>query len=91
MNQQELKIIVRGKVQGVWFRKSTQITANRLGLCGFVHNNPDGSVEVYVVGDEEQVNILVGWLHSGPPFARVKCVDISDIELTETFDRFLIR
>ncbi len=91
MDQQELKIQVTGKVQGVWFRKSTQITANRLGLCGYVHNNPDSSVEVYVIGEAEKVNILVGWLHNGPPFARVKSVDISDIQLAETFDRFLIR
>jgi len=91
MEQQELKIIIKGKVQGVWFRKSTQITASRLGVCGFVHNNPDGSVEVYAIGDPEQVTVFVGWLHSGPPFARVKSVDISDITLMEKFHQFLIR
>ncbi len=69
------RFIVRGKVQGVWFRASTRDIALRLGLAGHAKNLADGGVEVFVVGDAEAVARLQEWLHEGPPLARVDAVD----------------
>jgi len=63
--------IVRGRVQGVWFRASTRDVAVRLGLAGHARNLADGSVEVLAVGDVEDIDALQRWLHEGPPLARV--------------------
>lgn len=69
----ELKI--RGKVQGVWFRKSTQLKARELGLKGFVRNETDGSVYVQAEGPSDQVDRFLSWCREGPPMARVEKVD----------------
>ena len=66
--------IVRGKVQGVWFRASTRAQAERLGLRGHARNLADGSVEVIAVGEEDAIDALERWLHVGPPLARVDAV-----------------
>ena len=63
--------IVSGKVQGVWFRASTQTQANALGVKGWVRNLPDGRVEVIVCGQKAKVDALCEWLKKGPDRARV--------------------
>lgn len=68
------QFIVRGKVQGVWFRASTRAQAERLGLGGHARNLADGSVEVIAIGDQDAVDALERWLHVGPPLARVDAV-----------------
>jgi len=67
--------IVRGRVQGVFFRASTQREAYRLGLSGYAHNLPDGSVEVLACGESAAVQQLCDWLWQGPPSARVTQVE----------------
>ena len=57
------RFIVRGKVQGVWFRASTREQAERLGLDGHARNLGDGSVEVIAIGDAEALDALERWLH----------------------------
>lgn len=70
-----LKINVRGKVQGVYYRASTAEKARELGLKGFVRNQGDGSVYIEVEGDERILDQLVSWCNQGPPAARVdECV-----------------
>ena len=68
------QFIVRGKVQGVWFRASTRAQAERLGLRGHARNLADGSVEVIAAGGADAINALERWLHVGPPLARVDAV-----------------
>ena len=68
------RFIVRGKVQGVWFRAGTRDVAARLGLAGHARNLADGSVEVLAMGDAEAIDALERWLHEGPPLARVDAV-----------------
>ncbi|GHC08145.1 acylphosphatase [Thermomonas carbonis] len=68
------RFIVRGKVQGVWFRASTRDEAARLGLSGHARNLADGSVEVLAIGDAAVIDALQRWLHAGPPLARVDTV-----------------
>jgi acylphosphatase len=65
---------VMGKVQGVYFRHSTRLEAERLSLSGYARNLPDGSVEVAVRGAAGAVEQLHQWLHRGPRSARVAAV-----------------
>lgn len=71
------KISVIGKVQGVWFRKSTQHEARKLGLTGFVKNEKDGSVYIEVEGEESALKTFVGWCSCGPELANVQCLNMS--------------
>jgi acylphosphatase len=70
---------VRGRVQGVYFRHSTRIEAQRLGVRGSARNLPDGSVEVLAQGGTQALQALREWLKLGPPQARVDSVE--EIEL----------
>ena len=69
-----LRIVVRGRVQGVGFRYATVATARRMGLNGWARNAPDGSVEILAEGDPTAVQELLAWCHQGPPSARVTIV-----------------
>ena len=71
-----VRFIVRGKVQGVFFRASTREQALKLGLCGHAKNLPDGSVEVLAAGDAESIDALETWLRISPPMARVDAVSL---------------
>jgi len=82
---------VTGRVQGVWFRASTQQKAAELGVRGYVRNMPDGSVEFVAVGPPEKVDELVEWARVGPPMARVERVELKEYEGPEDFDGFRIR
>ena len=76
MSIKHLSIRVAGKVQGVFFRASTRKEAQRLGLGGWVRNEPDGSVRIEVEGDEDALDQLVAWCHRGPERARVDKVSV---------------
>lgn len=65
---------VAGRVQGVYFRASTEAEAKRLGLTGWVRNRCDGRVEVWAGGEEVACRALMAWLHQGPPAAEVESV-----------------
>ena len=62
---------VTGRVQGVYFRASTQAAARQLGLTGWVRNLPDGRVEGVACGPGKALDKLVAWLHHGPEHAAV--------------------
>jgi len=65
---------ITGKVQGVYFRHSTRLEAQRLAIRGYARNLPDGSVEVLAHGADAAVEELRLWLHSGPEMAHVERV-----------------
>jgi acylphosphatase len=69
------RFIVRGRVQGVFFRASTRNRARELGLTGRARNLPDGSVEVLACGEQGNVAALEKWLWQGPPAAHVTAVE----------------
>ena len=69
-------LFVRGRVQGVYFRASTQREARRLGLTGWVKNRQDGAVEILAEGEEDGLKDLIGWANRGPSAARVERVDV---------------
>ena len=75
MALKQLHLTVRGRVQGVFFRASTQREARRLGLTGWVKNRSDGSVEILAEGEETSIRELHGWAQKGPTAARVDRVD----------------
>lgn len=75
MALKQLHLVVRGRVQGVYFRASAQREARRLGVCGWVRNRADGSVEILAEGEEIAVRELHGWAQKGPGAARVDRVD----------------
>lgn len=70
-----VRFLIRGKVQGVWFRASTREQARALGVRGHARNLDDGRVEVLAVGKDAAVESLAQWLRRGPPEARVDAVD----------------
>lgn len=65
------RVLVQGRVQGVWFRESTRRMASELGVAGWVRNLPDGSVECVFEGPPELVARAVVWARSGPERAVV--------------------
>ena len=72
------RVRVHGRVQGVWFRGSTERRARALGLAGWVRNQPDGSVEAVFEGSPSAVDAALVFCREGPPGARVERVDVSE-------------
>jgi acylphosphatase len=68
------RVLITGRVQGVGYRASACVEAQRLGLHGWVRNNPHGAVESEFEGDEDSVATLRQWLTIGPRFASVDAV-----------------
>jgi acylphosphatase len=73
-----VRVIVRGRVQGVAFRAYTCDEAHRAGVAGWVRNRPDGSVEAAFEGDPHAVDALLAFVRRGPRSARVDAVEISE-------------
>jgi acylphosphatase len=73
------RVVVRGRVQGVFFRDSCRERARALGVAGWVRNRGDGeSVEAVFEGPEAAVRRMVAWCHHGPSRAFVESVDVTD-------------
>jgi acylphosphatase len=73
-------IKVTGRVQGVSFRWYAAQEAARLGVHGWVRNEPDGSVAAHVEGDDEAVDALVAWMRHGPSYAVVRDVAVTQVQ-----------
>ena len=84
------RFLVSGRVQGVFYRASTQQQAKELGLTGWVRNCRDGSVELVACGDAERLRKLESWLWQGPGHAKVISVDAEQV-VTERFTSFELR
>ena len=80
------QIVVKGKVQGVFFRKYARTNAQLTGVKGFVRNQPDGSVYIEVAGEAAQVDKFIKWCHRGPVNAEVKTVEVTEIPFKEFKD-----
>jgi acylphosphatase len=86
-----VRLLISGRVQGVYYRASTVDRARQLGLGGYARNLPDGRVEVVAEGDAQRVQLLIDWCHEGPPAARVGWVEVSELKTTGSVDRFDVR
>jgi acylphosphatase len=73
---------VTGRVQGVSFRWYAVREARRLGLAGWVRNEPDGAVAAHLEGPDDAVEEMVAWCGHGPPAARVDDVELRDVPAT---------
>ena len=73
----QIRIIVKGKVQGVYFREFTKRKALSLGLKGTVRNLSDGSVEIFAGGKSDRLEELKEWVWEGSPYSRVDAVIVS--------------
>ncbi|MBE0501380.1 MAG: acylphosphatase, partial [Desulfuromonadales bacterium] len=69
MGQKRATVCFKGHVQGVWFRAFTKQQADRLQICGWVRNLPDGSVEALFEGIESDIKNLITICQDGPPAA----------------------
>lgn len=74
------RVLVSGRVQGVWFRESCRREAEAHGVAGSVTNRPDGRVEAVLEGEPAAVEALVSWCGRGPSYAVVTSVEVHDEE-----------
>jgi len=90
MEKVRSRVIIEGRVQGVFFRQHTQEMAFRLGVKGWVRNRRDGCVEAVFEGDKERVDQIVQWCHRGPSEARVTNVHHFGEGYRDEFEDFSI-
>lgn len=76
MPKKTLRLVIHGRVQGVFFRDSMRREAQRLGVAGWVRNRSDGSVEAAVQGEAAAMDAIVRWARHGPAGAQVERVEI---------------
>lgn len=85
-----VRLMIEGRVQGVFFRASAQAEAHRLGIAGWVRNRPDGAVELIAEGKRKAVDDFVAWCRHGPRGAEVTNVQVEWQEYTGEFSAFRI-
>lgn len=88
MTKQRIRVLVTGKVQGVFFRQALKVMAKKNHVHGWVRNLKDGRVEAVLEGEDEKVGNLVEWCHGGPANARVEDVEINNEKFTGEFTKF---
>ncbi|MGR8980668.1 MAG: acylphosphatase [Gammaproteobacteria bacterium] len=79
----KVKILVSGRVQGVYFRVFTQNKAKHFAVNGTVRNLPDGRVEIVAEADHITIDKFIQWCRKGPVTARVDQVEVTDLESGE--------
>ncbi len=84
-------VTINGYVQGVFFRETTKLQADDLGVTGWVLNRDDGRVEAVFEGEEQDTKKLVAWCKHGPPRATVRNIDVEWETYVGEFDSFEIR
>ncbi|MEJ7681327.1 MAG: acylphosphatase [Segetibacter sp.] len=82
-------LLIKGEVQGVFYRATAKKVADKLGVTGWIKNTQDDNVEAVVTGTEEQLNKFIAWCKKGPAMANVTDVIVTQHEET-TFKDFSI-
>ena len=88
MSKIRAHVFVAGKVQGVYFRQNTMLTARQHGVVGWVRNLEDGRVEAILEGDEDNVRKVIDWCNHGPPSSKVHTVEVKYETCTGEFSDF---
>jgi acylphosphatase len=83
-----IRCYISGKVQGVWYRSSTQEQAQQLNITGYARNLADGRVEVLACGDETALTQLKAWCRQGPRLAEVSDVQCENVKVDQVPSRF---
>ena len=86
-----VRLVIRGLVQGVSYRANAAHEGRRLGVTGWVRNQPDGSVLLEAQGDADRIESLIDWCKQGPSLAEVERVETSDVPLERDERGFAIR
>ncbi len=87
---QTVHLLIRGKVQGVFFRESARKVAEKLNIKGWIKNTPDEKVEALITGEENDVDDFIQWCKKGPDRAKVKEVIVSK-KAEILFERFEVK
>ena len=82
---------IYGRVQGVFFRDSCRREAEKLGLSGWVRNEPDGTVQIIAEGEEEKLKEIAEWCKDGPEHAKVEKVEVKWLKPVGAFDSFTVK
>ena len=88
---ERIHLVIKGRVQGVYYRKSATDQALQLGITGWVRNRRDGSVELVGEGPRAQLQLFMDWCWSGPQFARVTNIDAQWLLATGAMVGFEVR
>ncbi len=88
MERKRVRVLIKGRVQGVFFRAYTRDAAIEAGVRGWVRNLPDGRVEALFEGDTAAVDRMVAWCHEGSPHSRVEAVEVHEEIYKGEYDRF---
>ena len=91
MSEKAIKIRVKGRVQGVFYRANTKDKALELNLKGWVKNDPDGAVSIHAEGAEENLLKLMEWCKKGPNLSRVDSLDYNWCDKTDCLTSFEIK
>jgi len=75
-----VRLILHGKVQGVFYRDWTVSAARDFGLTGWVRNLPDDTVEAWLEGEDAVIDRMIAAMQDGPPRARVDRIEREDVE-----------
>ena len=85
-----IHLVIKGKVQGVFYRASAKDVAMKHGLKGWVKNTKEGDVEIKVQGPQDQVEEFIKWCYKGPPSAQVTSIEREELA-EESFHDFRIK
>jgi acylphosphatase len=87
----KVKILVSGRVQGVYFRLFTQNKAKHFAIKGSAKNLPDGRVEIIAEAENMAIEKFIKWCHKGPITARVDHVEVTELQPDELLTSFEIK
>ena len=85
-----VRILISGKVQGVFFRVSTKKIAQEYSICGWCRNTKDGKVDIFAQGYYKRLDDFLKWCNDGPDTARVDNVEV-ELVAPQNFESFEIR
>ncbi|MFQ6009790.1 MAG: acylphosphatase [Candidatus Aenigmatarchaeota archaeon] len=86
--KKRVRVLIMGRVQGVFFRQNTVEEARKRGVTGWVRNNADGTVEAVLEGEEDKVNEMIEWCRRGPEHAEVEDIQVVEEEYRGEFKTF---
>lgn len=90
-DKKAVRVIITGRVQGVFFRMETKRAAQRFQVNGWARNKRDGTVEALFEGETKNVDDMIDWCKDGPPMASVTDVQIHQISYSGEYVDFIIR